>query len=77
MKSIEVIPTEDLMDELMERCEHAVFMGIRTGIKQPCDVISKQWSGDIIKCLGLAEVMKDFLLEKYNKDYKNVKTEEV
>lgn len=77
MKSIEVIPTEDLLDELVSRYKHAVFMGIRSGLKQPGDVITKQWTGDLIKCLGLTEVMKDFLLERYNKEYKNVKAQEV
>jgi hypothetical protein len=71
------VPTQDLIDELEGRFEHYVFVAQRKGLKQPADVVSKYYNGDIIVCLGLTDVMHDFIMKDYPKKFKDIDENEV
>lgn len=58
------IPTEELIDELMNRHDHCVFIGKQEGIKSPTSVFTRRkWQGDPDTCIGLSSQMTHMIIE--------------
>ena len=54
-QDLKLTPTEDLLDEVLSRFEHAVFGGMRCDEHAPetCSY-KRRWKGNIATCMGLA-----------------------
>ena len=55
MKDVEIIPTDDLIRELVKRCSPAVFIGTKydnSGVN-PTWRSFMDWQGDLDSCRGL------------------------
>lgn len=76
MKDLNLYPTEDLFNELDERFENIVIVGEKEATKSKGRVDSKHYAGNILKCFGLLELMKEFLLREYRKGNKTVDVKE-
>lgn len=64
-----LIPTDDLISELLSRFDHAVFMGIqcRGGVNN--DIVSvRRWIGNSYTDVGLCQSLQRSILKEY--DYK-------
>lgn len=67
MNDIKLIPTGDLLEELMLRYDHAIFSGIRC-VKSSTDqgnFYQSKWTGNCATCMGLAARMEYVI----NKDH--------
>ena len=55
MRDLELIPTDELIEELLDRYDHAVFNGYRTGTKgEGSSEKDIYWHGNTVTCQGLA-----------------------
>lgn len=70
MTDLEFISTDELLDELTRRFDHAVFSGSKEvdGLREATNV---QWRGDTLKCLGLAEWARDRMLRDFGRARKH------
>jgi len=55
MNSLEMTATDDLLDELLHRFDHAMFSGAQTPIEGE-NLVTRRWVGNPITCVGLAQV---------------------
>ena len=64
---IELIHTDDLIEELLKRHDHAVFMGIKVrGNKDEDDIRSvRRWIGNTYTCSGLCSSLNRAILNDY------------
>ena len=62
--NIQLANTDDLIEELLNRHEHAVFMGIK--LPKENDVISvRRWRGNTYTCCGLCDSLTKHILDDY------------
>jgi len=75
MKDIELIPTDDLIQELQKRFEAIIIHGTRENKNK--DVYTQHWKGNYSTCLGLCEIMKELILKNWEKDTFVIKPEDL
>lgn len=61
MNDLELVSTDDLLDEIMKRFDHVVFIGRKDGAEEP-NVYHRRWAGDYHTCIGLSHDMQDRIL---------------
>jgi hypothetical protein len=61
---LELVPTEDLINELLTRHDHAVFAGLFTPVDGTVQ-IRLRWKGNTHTCVGLATDVGDAALEGF------------
>jgi hypothetical protein len=54
---LSLIPLQDLIDELFDRCDDAVI-GIRKNTNEGTRFYKRHWTGDPMVCLGLCDAVK-------------------
>ncbi len=54
---LSLVPLEKLIDELFERCDHAVI-GLRKDANDKTRWHKRHWMGDPMICLGLCDAVK-------------------
>lgn len=59
---LDLISTDDLMEELFGRFDHAVFEGVKVNVTREESVIERQWKGDALMCCGLGTHIIDVCL---------------
>lgn len=68
---LSVIPTKELVDELVGRFDHSVFCGMQVGGAGPKDsVFRRRWKGNTHTCVGLTEDMKVTMLRHFHDEQK-------
>lgn len=75
MKDIELIPTDDLIQELQSRFVSIVIYGTRENNKR--DVYAQHWKGNYSTCIGLCKIMENIILKDYQKDVFDIKKEDL
>ena len=71
MQNLELIPLQDLLDELENRYDDMVFVGSMRQTEET-EKMDHHFSGDLTRCLGLVDRIKDRIkdsLEGYEDDY--------
>lgn len=63
MKLIEEFSTNDLLDELIGRHDHAIFCGLRIDCEQSNQYL-KQYVGNFATVLGLCRITEDYITEQ-------------
>ena len=59
---LQLIPTNDLLDELLDRFEHIIICGLQTKVESNNDTLfTKQYKGDFTFCRGLCNEMDSYL----------------
>lgn len=59
MVSLDLIPSKDLIDELMRRYDHAVFTGLKENIgMRGQHYITRRWTGEQTMCSGMCSQME-------------------
>jgi len=53
-QSLELVATDDLLDELLHRFDHAVFGGLQAKHADE-QLITRRWFGSHFTCVGLAQ----------------------
>ena len=71
MNDVSLIPTDDLITELLNRHDHAVFMGMKifeqaTKEKGGNVVNVRRWYGNSYTCCGLCDSLKRTILNEYD-----------
>lgn len=67
MDNIQLIPTEELLKELLNRFDHAIFMGIKVYKEQGGEITSvRRWIGNSYTCCGLCESIKRSILNEFD-----------
>ncbi len=56
--SLELVPTQDLATELLNRFGHAVFVGMRDGQPRNPRETLWEWRGLRVECLGLCAMVR-------------------
>jgi len=68
MDSIETIPTDVLMVELLNRFDHCAIIGIRVGIKPGQNLTMRRWKGNGQMVAGLCADISLVVLMDYKDD---------
>lgn len=53
MPDIQLIPTDDLIIEILNRFDHSVFTGMRVGLHGGDCYTARRWKGNKATCSGL------------------------
>lgn len=62
LKDITLYSTNDLIDELINRFEHAIFAGMQTAVHSKEDIIIKrQWKGNNTTCCSLVSELQFYI----------------
>lgn len=69
---LNLIPTDDLLDELFARYEHSVWCGLKTKVKGNDKLYEKLYDGDYAICIGLCDIIKNSVLEDLNTEDKEL-----
>jgi hypothetical protein len=67
MNDIELVATDELLKELLNRFEHAVFCGLKAQINEEQDAVG-QWHGNALTCVGLAQAIASSALKQCSFD---------
>lgn len=70
MTDLSFIETETLLNEVFNRFDAMVVMGIQKRTKPNQDTYYRRWSGGNAFGVGLAEILKNIILEDYKTDNK-------
>lgn len=62
--SLELTPTDDLLEELIARFDHCVFVGMKDA-SEVGEFVQRQWNGGIVTCAGLCNWMNHKLMAQY------------
>lgn len=63
-KNLELAQTEELLEELGNRYDHVIFMGVANRTKTEIGV-GRRWSGDVHVCIGLAYDIAHHIMTDY------------
>ena len=67
MSDIQLISTKDLIDEVMNRFDHAVFSGMRVGSQGRDSYTARRWLGNKATCSGLCSQLQ-YVINKVSDD---------
>ena len=71
------IPIEDLLEEIIQRNDHVVFMGIKCLLgppgQKPTIEYRRRWNGNAHMLCGMCEDLKLTILQKHQEDLKGKK----
>lgn len=68
--TLELIPTEDLVNEIKSRYTSLVIFGVQEGTGEGQDTFYHNYSGSKHSCLGLCELMREVIIDEYFGFYK-------
>ena len=60
------IATEDLTDELNNRFDGLIIMAIQDKTAKEQDTYYHRYKGGMARCMGLAEILKNIIMDDYN-----------
>jgi hypothetical protein len=67
-QDLELVETEDLIEALMRRFDHSVFVGMAVGVGSPQAIeIRRRWVGNSHTCMGLASDVGQAIWSDYQK----------
>lgn len=76
--NMELIPTDDLITEILKRFDHAVFMGIQCRGGENNDIYNiRRWRGNSYTCCGLSESLKRSILNEYEDNEEPIDKEDL
>lgn len=67
-RDLEYIPTQELIDELFARCDHAAIVGLQCGV--PCNdgrntKLILRWKGNSFAIVGMASQLSNEIHREY------------
>lgn len=62
---LELVDTDGLVNELIHRFDHAVFVGIKDVTGDGVDATHVEYQGRNLTCLGALDYAKRFILESF------------
>lgn len=78
---LQLVPIDDLVKELTNRFDHAVFMGIKVESNDPkatAGIYScREWVGNSYTCAGLAQSLTRNILNCYDSRESDVSREDI
>jgi len=74
MDNLQLIPTQQLIDELSSRFDHFIATGIHLLGKTKMDEVYRYYKGNTYLCLGLCEDIKGYIMN--DQDAEDIDDEE-
>lgn len=66
--NMELITTEQLVKELLSRCDHGALILMRCGEAGHKDsTYTRRWNGNTHTCMGLCDDLRDTILQEFRK----------
>lgn len=62
-EDLQLLPTDDLINALIARFDHAVFSGMKTGLNDGKHLTLRRWTGNSATCSGLCSQL-DFRINE-------------
>ena len=68
MDDLQLKSTNELLNEIFSRFDHAVFCGVKLSIKKDRDLYEKHYQGNYPTCMGLCDIIKTHIITDFNID---------
>ena len=72
---IQLVSTDELLDEIFSRFDHIIFCGMKVKIKGNDNYYEKRYEGNYATAIGLCDIVKDHILNDF--DEEDVETERI
>ena len=72
MTNLSLIPLDDLLNEVSNRFDGFIYMGVQSNTKSNLDTYHRSWAGGSATCLGLCDLLHGIIEKDYdtNKEIK-------
>ena len=77
MSGLEFISTDDLIDELLNRCDHGAIVLLKVGAKPDINLLNRRWKGNSHTAVGLLFDISQAIMEDMHEHESDVGGDEL